>query len=227
MALFRMNGLPNQPPPAAPRFFVVEDQVLVRELICHDLRESFPGCAIIQAGTLEEIRSIEDEGGGFDLAIVDLELSDGSAIEWVQQSMRADPARRIVILSAREEDYILYQAMHSDVPGFVHKNDKPEVLRQAVRTVLDGAVFYSPSVLQMCRKRQADPSFFNKLLTAREQEVLESFGEGLSDAEVAAIKGLSQFTVAVHRKQIMTKLGVHSQGEMMKYAVAKGFSRLR
>jgi DNA-binding NarL/FixJ family response regulator len=117
--------------------------------------------------------------------------------------------------------------MHSNVPGFVHKNDKPEVLRQALRAVLNGAIFYSPAVLQMCRKRQADPAFFNKLLTAREQEVLESFGEGLSDGEVAAIVGISQFTVASYRKQIMTKLGVHSQGEMMKYAVAKGFSRLR
>jgi DNA-binding CsgD family transcriptional regulator len=63
-------------------------------------------------------------------------------------------------------------------------------------------------------------------LTAREQEVLQSFGEGLADEEVTALLGISQFTVAKYRKQIMAKLGVHSQGELMKYAVSKGFSRL-
>ena len=70
-----------------------------------------------------------------------------------------------MILSARDEDYVLYQAMHSNVPGYVHKNDKPEVLRQAIRLSSMAGTFYSPSVLQMCPERQADPAFFNKLLT--------------------------------------------------------------
>jgi DNA-binding NarL/FixJ family response regulator len=208
-------------------FFVIEDQAMVREFLCRELREAYPRCTIAEAGSLEEIRLIEQKGADFDLAIVDLELPDGSALGWVQQLMQARPARRIVILSAREEDYLLYQAMHSNVPGYVHKNDKPEVLRQAIKVVLDGGIFYSPSVLQMCRERQADPAFFNKLLTPREQEVLALLGQGLPDGEVAALLGLSQFTAAAHRRQIMAKLGVHSQGEMMKYAVSKGFSSLR
>ena len=210
-----------------PRFFVVEDQVLVRELICRELRETYPACTITQAGSLAEIRSIEQQNPSFDLAIVDLELPDGSALEWVQQSMQARPDQPIVILSALDEDYVLFQAMHSKVRGYVHKNDKPEVLRKAITVVLDGEVFYSPSVLKMCRERQADPRFFNKLLTVREQEGLQLLGEGISDEDVAALLGISRFTAAAYRKQIMAKLGVHSQGELMKYAVSKGFSRLR
>jgi DNA-binding NarL/FixJ family response regulator len=207
------------------RFFLIEDQVLVREFLSRDLRETYPGCTITLAGSLEEIRSVEQEHPNYDLAIVDLSLPDGNALDWVQRSLQARPDQRIVILSGLNEDYLLYQAMHCAVPGYVHKNDKPEVLRQAIKAVLAGQVFYSPSILQMGREQQADPRFFNKLLTAREQEVLQSFGQGLADGEIAAFLGISQFTVAFYRKQIMAKLGVHSQGELMKYAVSKGFSR--
>jgi DNA-binding NarL/FixJ family response regulator len=208
------------------RFLLIEDQVLVRELLSRDLRETYPGCTITLAGSLEEIRSIEQKHANFDLVIVDLSLPDGNALKWVQRSLQARPDERIVILSALNEDYLLYQAMHCAVPGYVHKNDKPEVLRQAIKAVLAGQVFYSPSILRMGREQQADPRFFNKLLTAREQEVLQSFGQGLADGEIAALLGISQFTAAKYRKQIMAKLGVHSQGELMKYAVSKGFSRL-
>jgi DNA-binding NarL/FixJ family response regulator len=225
-----MNGKANRRSRLAknpPRFFLVEDQVLVREFLSRDLQETYPGCTITFAGSLAEIQSIERQELSFDLAIVDLGLPDGSALEWVRESMEAHPDRLIIILSALDEDYALFHAMHSKVPGYVHKNDKPEVLRTAVATVLRGEIFYSPSVLQMCRDRQADPKFFNRLLTAREQEVLELFGQGLPDGEVAALIGISQFTAAAYRKQIMAKIDVHSQGELMKYAVSKGFSRLR
>jgi DNA-binding NarL/FixJ family response regulator len=224
-----MNGKTQnrgRPTKASPIFFVVEDQVMVREFLCRDLQAVYPGCTINQAGSLAEIRTFEQKNTRFDLAIVDIELPDGSALEWVQQAVQTRPGQRILILSARDEDYVLFQAMHSSIPGYVHKNDKPEVLQQAIKAVLDGGMFYSQSVLQMCRKQQADPKFFNKLLTAREQEALELFGGGLPDGEVAALIGISPFTAASYRKQIMTKLGVHSQGELMKYAVSKGFSQL-
>ncbi len=224
-----MNSPPggrSRPAHEPPRFLLVEDQVLVREFLCRDLREAYPACTITRAGSLAEIRSIGEEGADFDLAIVDLDLPDGRAIDWARQSAHARPDLRIVILSALDEDFVLYQAMHSGVPGYVHKNDRPGVLLQAVEIVLNGGVFYSPSVLQMCRQKQADPDFFNKILTAREQSVLQLSGSGLPNEEVAAILGLSESSIATHRKQIMAKLGVHSQGELMKYAVSKGFSRL-
>ena len=208
------------------RFLVVEDQVLVRGFICGDLKEAYPGCTITVAGSLAEIRTIEQNDAVVDLAIVDLELPDGSALDWVRRSVRARPGQRIVILSALDEDYTVYQAMHSDVPGYVHKNDTAEVLRQAIKVVLEGGVFYSPSVLKMCREKQSDPKFFNKILSIREQEALQLFGAGLSDEEVAAILALAETSVAAYRKRIMAKLDLHSQRDLMKYAVSKGFSRL-
>jgi DNA-binding NarL/FixJ family response regulator len=224
-----MNKMAHSPVrlPASPlRFFVVEDQVLVRDFLCRDLRETHPGCTIIEAGSVAEIQAFEQQNEKFDLALVDLELPDGSALDWVQQSMQTRPAQRIIILSARDEDYVLFQAMHSHVSGYVHKKDKPEVLRHAIERVLNGETFFSPSVRQLCREQQRDPAFFNRLLTPREQEALEIFGQGLPDREAAALLGISRFTAAAYRKQIMTKLGVHSLGELMKYAVSKGFSRL-
>lgn len=220
-------GARSRPLVDPPRFLLVEDHVLVRELLCRELRETNPGCIITEAGTLAEIRIVEQQSPRFTLSVVDLELPDGSALEWVQQSMRARPNQPIIILSALDEDYVLFQVMHSQVPGFVHKKDKPEVLRKAIKQVLAGEIFYSPTVLQMIRERQADSKFFNRLLSAREQEALRWLGTGVCDDDLAALLGISQFTAAAYRKQIMAKLDVHSQSELMKYAVSKGFSRLR
>jgi hypothetical protein len=62
-------GAKSQRSHHSPRFFLIEDQVLVRELLSRDLREIYPGCTITLAGSLEEIRSIEQKHATLSLSI--------------------------------------------------------------------------------------------------------------------------------------------------------------
>ena len=209
---------------AAIKFLLVEDQTLLRQLLCQHLRETYADCEIRELFTLAQCRAATRTGERFDLAIVDLDLPDGNAMDWVQEWVK-NPDNKAIILSAINEDYMLYRALQSNLPGYVHKNDGTELLHTAIKVVLDGGVFFSETVQRMRTRMQADPAFFNKVLSDREQKVLELLGKGIPMPEVAALLGLRVSTVSDHRQHIMNKLGLHNQTQLMVYAREKGFAR--
>ena len=96
----------------------------------------------------------------------------------------------------------------------------------AIRTVLAGGIFFSPMVQRMRMRMQSGADFFNKILSEKEQEVLRYLGLGMADEEVAAVLGLQVSSIAIHRKHIMRKLDLHSQVDLMRYAIEKGFARI-
>ena len=199
---------------------------MLRQLLRQHLQQEFPGAGITEAGTLAETQSIADSGARFTLAIVDLELPDGNALPWVEQWAQTADRPKIILLTSVSEDYALYRALHSDIPGFVHKTDDTSMLHLAIRTVLNGGVFFSPTVQKMRSRMQTDPAFFQKLLTEKEQKILELLGQGLSNEQTGAMLGIKMITIADHRRNIMQKLGLHNQAELMRYALEKGFSRI-
>jgi DNA-binding NarL/FixJ family response regulator len=206
-------------------FFVVEDQTLVRRLLVAHLRGRYAECRIDEAGSVAELAGAEATQTA-DLTILDLELSDGSALDWVEGWAARQAAPRVVILTARDEDYVLFRALRSNLPGFVHKEDEPQILHLAIDTVLAGGTFFSPTVQRLRSRLQTAPDFFHRILSEREQKILELIGGGLDDSEAAGLLGLRGSSVADHRKNIMGKLGLHSRPELMRYAIEKGFSRI-
>jgi len=207
------------------QFLLVEDQQLLRELLRSHLVQEFPGSSIVEVETLAELSRITSSSV-FDLSIVDLELPDGNAMEWVIDRVKQPMEPRVLLLSSSDEDYVLYRALHSNIPGFVHKNDSTETLLAAIKTVLGGDVFFSSTVQKMRSRMQSDPLFFAKILSDREQEILKYIGRGLRNGEVAQMVNppLSESTVADHRKRIMQKLKLHREADLIRYAQDKGFS---
>jgi len=207
------------------QFLLVEDQQLLRELLRAHLEQEFPACSIVEIETMAGLSLIKSDSV-FDLSIVDLELPDGNAMEWVIDRVKQPGGPRVLILSSSDEDYILYRALHSNIPGFVHKNDSTETLLAAIKTVLMGDVFFSSTVQKMRSRMQSDPLFFAKILSDREQEILKLIGRGLRNSEVAQMVSppLSESTVADHRKRIMQKLKLHREADLIRYAQDKGFS---
>jgi len=207
------------------KFLLVEDQQLLRELLRVHLEQEFPGCSIVEIETLAGLSLVKSDSI-FDLSIVDLELLDGNAMEWVIDRVKQPTEPRVLILSSSDEDYVLYRALHSNIPGFVHKNDSTETLLAAIKTVLGGDVFFSSTVQKMRSRMQSDPLFFAKILSDREQEILKYIGRGLRNTEVAQMVAppLSESTVADHRKRIMQKLKLHREADLIRYAQEKGFS---
>lgn len=209
-------------------FLVVEDQNMFRNAIKRELSDQYRGCRFTEARTVAELRALSSRVAEFSLAVVDLELPDGTALDWISETAQQPGAPPIIILSSvdAKHEFIVYRAAEAGIPGFVHKNDDSSVLHQAIQIVMSGGMFFSPTVQQMRRRIQSKPDFFNKILTPREQELLRYIGEGQSNEEIAEKMAIRLASVLEHRKRIMTKLDIHRERELMKYALEKGFSKI-
>ena len=125
-----------------------------------------------------------------------------------------------------DESYIL-RAISAGAKGYILKDAVEDEILPAVRAVLNGKSYFSPSIaktlsedyIRYLRQRGLEDSY--ELLTDREKEVLQLLAEGRSNKEVANVLGLSVTTVETHRTNLMQKLGLHSTAEIVLYAVRK------
>ena len=205
------------------RVLLIEDHSLVRKLVANHLRGQLKQCEIIEADSLATLATLADKIGGIKLAIVDLELADGSAIEWIEGTTSQYPDLMMIVLSSVSQDVTLYRALRCGVAGFVHKSDDLELLETAISTVLGGAGFLSPKIQHMRAAMSAHPDFFAKILSEREQAVLRCIAQGLSVPETASVLGISENAVFKHHISLKGKLGIRNDHELTLYAVRKGF----
>ena len=198
---------------------------MVRDMLAQACRETLLGSNLHTAGTGEEgyalCRSLQP-----DLILLDLGLPDVDGLELVGHLFKAARQAKIVVLSGFTDEFTVHRALGSSVHAFLDKNEQPlDVLAEAIREVLAGRQYLSPSTRRIQASLRADPAAFNKLLSEREQELLALFGRGLSNEEIAEHHGLSVHTVKIHRRNIMGKLGLHSTPHLIRYAIEKGFVR--
>jgi DNA-binding NarL/FixJ family response regulator len=208
--------------PAGPRILIAEDETLLAQLLSARLRATLPGASIDSVRTVAELRRYPFDHT--DVVIVDLLLADGSSLEWIRSGCADHPRTKTIVLTSREDDYVLNSVFNSGVAGFVHKADGIDLLEIALKAVLAGGLFFSPKIQAMRSRLSAAPDFYAKILSVREQEIVAWVGEGLASADIACQLGLKESTVLDHRKNIMGKLGLHTQAELMTYALEKGFA---
>lgn len=212
---------------SATPIVVIEDHAFVRGLIDRVCEDAFTSAVVASARDgregLELCRQVKPR-----LVLLDLELPDIDGFELVAQIRAVAPTTRILVLSSHTESYVLHRVQQAGVEGFVDKNEQtPEMLTVALRTVADGGTYFSASVEQALAKYRADPLAFTKVLSEREQELLRRLGQGHSDQVIAEQLKLSELTVRNHRRNIMAKIGVHSTPELIRYALERGFTRVR
>lgn len=208
------------------KIVLIEDQAMFRDLLKKICRDHFH---------LNVVGEAEDAATGIALCrkhkpgivLLDLNLPDKDGIAVADDLLAIDPDVRILALSSECDDYTLYRVLNSGVHGYVDKNRQSiEVLKQAIDEVVKGRVFFTEVVQQVRQRLRTEPNSFPKLLTDREQQLLELLGGGLSNEEVARRLKLSTATVHLHRRNIMHKLGLHRTPDLIRYAVTKGFAKL-
>ena len=198
----------------AMKYAIVEDQAIMRQL----LRERIPGC-IWEGKCIADLKDLP----AVDLLILDLQLPDGNSLEWLAAQKPPPP---VLILTSVTEEVLVLKALKAEAMGVVHKEDSIEVLQMAIAAILQGGVFYSKTFQNFRSRINADPQAFHKLLSPREQEVLAFLGQGLTSAEVAQMIGIKESSVNDHKSNIMHKVGAKNHPELMRYAIAKGFTKI-
>jgi DNA-binding NarL/FixJ family response regulator len=205
------------------RVALVEDQRDTRESWSR-LISSFPDftCVCTCASAEEALRIIPVEKP--DVILMDVFLPRMSGIECTSRLKATLPGTPIVMLTASDEDEILFLALESGADGYLLKRTKPAELRDALLDVLGGG---APMTSEIARHVVAsfrrkggglDPSIS---LTAREEETLVLLTKGYSNKEIADYLGLSIETVRSHLKNIYTKMHVRSRAEAVAHYMSK------
>ena len=166
-----------------------------------------------------------------DVVIMDVSMPDLNGMEAARQITREFGDVRIVALSMHSDSLFVTEMLKSGASGYLLKDCAFEELARAIRTVVAGKTYLSPSISGVVvddylhRLSKADFSGL-EVLTSREREVLQLLAEGKSTKRIALKLHISGKTVETHRRQIMNKLDIHTVAELTKYAIRKGLTSL-
>jgi two-component system, NarL family, response regulator NreC len=162
-----------------------------------------------------------------DVVVMDIAMPHLNGIDATAQVVRRCPATAVIILSMHADEDYLVRALSSGVKGYLLKDSAEEDLVRAVRSVVQGKCFFSPTIAQMLAEdytRQLQQKGLQdtyELLTEREKEILQLLAEGKSNKEAATVLNVSPYTIETHRTHIMQKLDLHNTAEIVLYAVRK------
>ena len=209
------------------RVLVADDQAMVRSGFRMLLSGEPDIDVVAEAGTGAE--AIQ-KAARFEPTVVlmDIRMPDLDGLEATRQIIEADPAARILILTTFDLDEYIYEALQAGASGFVLKDDPPEQLIAAVRTVAAGEALLSPTVTrrvidQFSRApRPAPPPKGLAELTEREHEIFVLIAEGLSNAEIGARLFITDTTVKTHVTHIFQKLGLRDRVQAVVLAYKSG-----
>ena len=205
---------------------IIEDHTLVHDMLAAACAQLFPAAGLHITGEGKkgvELCALVKP----DLVFLDLVLPDCDGLDLVPKLLEASPQAKVIALTSFADEFTVHRVLQTKVHGFIAKNEQPlGLLKEAIDTVLAGGRYFSPVVDRIKAALRADPASFDKVLSDHEQGLLKLFGEGLDNEAVAARVGLSANTVKVHRRNILSKLNLHSTPELMHYALEKGFTRI-
>jgi DNA-binding NarL/FixJ family response regulator len=162
-----------------------------------------------------------------DVLILDLMMPGLNGLEVTRQVCQRIKGIRVIILSMHKDDGYVIQALRNGAMGYVIKDTGPAELVEAIRQVMQGHRYLS----QVIAEKFTDQLLLHPnepledpydQLTSREQEVLHLVAEGFTGQEIAKRLSISRRTVEHHRANMMRKLSLQSQREIVRYALKKG-----
>jgi DNA-binding NarL/FixJ family response regulator len=161
-----------------------------------------------------------------DVVIMDLSMPDMNGVEATRLIKAERPAVKVLCLSMHADRGFVMGALNAGASGYLLKDSAKRELLQAIRTVMDDAVYLSPGVAGTVVDAATSGTDSDALarLTDREREVLQLLAEGTTTRGIASRLHLSVKTVGTHRAHIMDKLGVDSIAALIKFAIREGLT---
>lgn len=218
--------------PGTIRTLLVDDHPALRESLGLLLQRETNGQVVVvgQASSLAEARTKLD---GVDVAVVDVNLPDGSGLDVIRDFKAANPHGRVLILTAAESDRDRARALEMGADGFLTKVTPIMEVIAAVRHLGSGGTLFTPQETadllrdaDRRRDRERRQALAVRRLTPREVEVLRAMARGLADEEVAHQLNISRATLQAHIRNILGKLGTDTRIAAILVASRNDFLRL-
>jgi two-component system, NarL family, response regulator NreC len=208
------------------RIVLADDHPVVRHGV-RSLLQSDGDLAVIGEASdgIETVQMVEKLQP--DVLVVDLMIPGLNGLEITRQVKQRSPGTRIIILSMHANEPYVLEALKNGASGYVLKDSSGTDLIQAIRAVAAGQRYLSPPLSEraveayMMKSQETSYDAYEGL-TDREREVLQLAAEGLSNPDIAGRLSISPRTVETHRANLMRKLGLKTQTDLIRYALKRG-----
>ena len=166
-----------------------------------------------------------------DVLVVDLVMPGLGGLDVLREVRRRSPSTRVVVLSMHANEAYVQEALQNGASGYVLKDSEATDLIQAIRQVLAGRRYLSAAISERAihaysRKAGTGTLDLYETLTNREREVLRMVAEGRTSPEIAERLYIGVRTAETHRANLMRKLGLRTQADVIRFALRRGLIAL-
>jgi two-component system response regulator NreC len=207
------------------RILVVDDHTLMRQGIRALLEDESDITVVGEAENGRIALQLVEELHP-DVVLMDIAMPLLNGLDATYQIKRDHPEVTVLVLTMYDHEEYIRPVLTAGASGYVLKYAAANELVEAIRVVYQGEAVLSPGVTRLVLEdylRQGKVQSETELdqLTPREREVLQLIAEGYTNKEISDILSLSIKTVKSHRTNLMQKLDLHNQGDIIKYAIQK------
>ena len=209
--------------PDVVNFLVVDDHPIFRQGLVALIQSEKRYRVCAEAGSVAEAQALLETKVP-DVALVDITLADRSGLDLVKSIRISHPQVQCLIISIHDEQVYAERALKAQARGYVMKQEAASIILEAIRTVLAGKIYVSPTMRERLLesrfgvRHEGEGSLVGRL-SDRELEVLIQLGKGCGATEIAGLLHISVKTVNVHQDHLKKKLGIEGAAELRKFAV--------
>lgn len=211
------------------RVIIADDHPVVRDGLRLKVERSAKDIVIVGEASdgLEVLKMARTHPA--DVFILDITMPNMNGIETARQLLKRFPTAKVIMLSLHDTKVMVDESLAAGARGYLTKETASQNVVEAVTEVHAGRTYLCPKVSHYfvdvargTRKRGNIPA----ALTGQERKVLQLIAEGRSNKAIAALLDRSANTIHVHRNNMMAKLNIHNQAELIHYAIKAGIAKL-
>lgn len=205
------------------RIVIADDHAIVREGLKRIIASADDMTVVGEAADGTEVMQ-RVRGVDFELLVLDLSMPGRSGMELIKLVRGEKPRLRILVLSMHQELQYAVRAIKSGSNGYLTKESAPLQLLQVLRKIAGGGIFISADVAEQLAlgSMLGGGSEAHEKLSDREFEVFRLIAVGMSVTDIAARLNLSAKTISTHKANLMQKMNLNNQSELIRYAIKHG-----
>jgi two-component system invasion response regulator UvrY len=203
------------------RVLLVDDHPIVR----HGIRQILiDGLKSVIVGEAKDVAAASASIGGdaWDIVVLDLTLPGASGLDLLKEIRRDRPQLPVLVLSMHPASQFARRVLAAGAAGYLSKDSAATELIHAIEEIRRGRLFVGGRLPDWARTPTDELKAPHEQLSDREYQVLRMLGSGRTVSEIAAALGLSVKTVSTYRTRLLDKLQMHSNAELMRYAIENG-----
>ena len=207
------------------KLFLVEDHLLMRQAFARALSVTEKFEVVGHAADTHDLLTNSSQIGA-DVIILDAIMSRNGCLEALQQLKKNGVSIPVLIVSSDESQFNVKAALNAGARGFIPKKSELSEMEFAIDAVAKGGTYVSPSVTSKCINESdayESGACSSQALSPREHEIFVLLAQGKKNRDIGAQLSISTRTVDTHRSNILKKLGLHSNAELVRLAIAEGF----